>query len=84
MNKYYLRLSDTNQGLELPIEMNWDFLGKQDSIENYELTVIEEIIVEPEIITVVEEVIPEPKIVVVEEIINNTPKRKSHPKNWKG
>ncbi len=44
MNKYYLRLSDTNQGLELPIEMNWDFLGKQDSIENYELTVIEEII----------------------------------------
>jgi hypothetical protein len=53
--------------------------------ENNEIvTVIEEIITEPEIVSVVEEVIHEPEIVVVEEIINNTPKRKSHPKNWKG
>ena len=44
MNKYYLRLPTADQGLEIPIEMNWDFLGKQDSIEDYESTVIEEII----------------------------------------
>lgn len=44
MNKYYLRLPTADQGLELPIEMNWDFLGKQDSVEAYESTVIEEII----------------------------------------
>ena len=44
MNKYYLRLSDINQKLDLPIEMNWDFLGKQDSIEEYESTIIEEVI----------------------------------------
>jgi hypothetical protein len=54
--------------------------------ENNEIvTVIEEIITEPEIVEVVEEIIPEPEIVeVVEEIKNNIPKRKSHPKNWKG
>jgi hypothetical protein len=44
VNKYYLRLPTADQGLELPIEMNWDFLGKQDSVEAYESTVIEEII----------------------------------------
>jgi hypothetical protein len=44
VNKYYLRLPTADQGLEIPIEMNWDFLGKQDSIEDYESTVIEEII----------------------------------------
>lgn len=44
MNKYYLRLPTADQGLQIPIEMNWDFLGKQDSIEEYESTVIEEII----------------------------------------
>jgi hypothetical protein len=54
--------------------------------ENNEvITVIEEIITHSEIVAVVEEVIPEPEIVaVVEEVINNTPKRKSHPRNWKG
>ena len=54
--------------------------------ENNEIvTVIEEVIVEPEIVAVVDEVIPEPEIVaVVQEITNNIPKRKSHPKNWKG
>lgn len=44
MNKFYLKLSDVNQGLQLPVEVNWDFLGKQDSIEDYESTVIDEII----------------------------------------
>lgn len=44
MNKYYLTLPTADQGLQLPVEMNWDFLGKQDSIEAYESTVIEEII----------------------------------------
>ena len=54
--------------------------------ENNEIvTVIEEIITEPEIVVIVEEIIPEPEVVeVVEEVINNTPKRKSHPRNWKG
>lgn len=44
MNKYYLTLPTADQGLELPIEMNWDFLGKQDSIEAYESSVLDEII----------------------------------------
>ena len=44
VNKFYLKLSDINQGLQLPVEVNWDFLGKQDSIEEYESTVIDEII----------------------------------------
>jgi len=44
VNKYYLTLPTADQGLQLPVEMNWDFLGKQDSIEAYESTVIEEII----------------------------------------
>ena len=54
--------------------------------ENNEIvTIIEEIITEPEIIEVVEEIITEPEIIeVVEEIKNKTFKRKSHPKNWKG
>jgi hypothetical protein len=57
--------------------------------ENNEIvTIIEEIITEPEIVEVVEEVISEPEIVevveVVEEVKNKTFKRKSHPKNWKG
>ena len=38
-----------------------------------------------EIVTIIEEIITEPEIVeVVEEIKNKTFKRKSHPKNWKG
>ena len=53
--------------------------------ENNEIvTIIEEIITEPEITNLVEEVISEPEVVaVVEEIKNKTFKRKSHPRNWK-
>jgi len=44
VNKYYLKLPTTDQGLEIPIEVKWDFLGKQDSIESYESNVLEELI----------------------------------------
>jgi hypothetical protein len=44
VNKFYFTLTDTDKGVELPLQMNWDFLGKQDSIEDYETTVLEEII----------------------------------------
>lgn len=47
MNKYYFRLSDIDQGIQLPIEMNWDFLGKQDSVERYETSVVEQILGKP-------------------------------------
>lgn len=43
-NKFYLRLPINDQALEIPIEMNWDFLGKQDSIESYERSVLDEVI----------------------------------------
>jgi hypothetical protein len=47
VNKYYFRLSDIDQGIQLPIEMNWDFLGKQDSVERYETSVVEQILGKP-------------------------------------
>jgi hypothetical protein len=44
VNKFYLKLPTTDQGLEIPIELNWDFLGKQDSVEKYETTIVDQII----------------------------------------
>jgi hypothetical protein len=44
VNNFYFRLTDTDQGIELPIQMDWDFLGKQDAIVEYESTVLDEIV----------------------------------------
>ena len=47
-NYYYFKLPITNQTIQLPIEIQWDFLGRSDSIEIYETEVIKEIIGSPE------------------------------------
>jgi hypothetical protein len=44
VNKYYFKLPTTNQTLDIPIELTWDFLGKQDSIEKYEEETVNRII----------------------------------------
>jgi len=46
-NKYYLTLGPTGKTINIPIEMKWDFGGREDSIELYEEDVIQEIIGEP-------------------------------------
>ena len=43
-NKYKFILSDIPQVIELPIELKWDFYGRDDSIEVYQEQVIEEVI----------------------------------------
>lgn len=47
-NYYYFRLPITNQTIQLPIEIQWDFLGRSDSLQIYETEVIREIIGSPE------------------------------------
>ncbi len=44
MNKFYFTLPDITQGIQLPLEMKWDFDGRNDSIEIYEEEVLEDII----------------------------------------
>jgi hypothetical protein len=46
-NKFYFTLGTTGKTINIPLEMKWDFDGKEDSIEIYEGDVIEEIIGEP-------------------------------------
>jgi hypothetical protein len=40
-NKYRFTVPGTNQSITIPIEMKWDFLGRDDSIEVYQNEVIE-------------------------------------------
>ena len=47
MNKVYLRLPINNQGLQVPIELKWDFLDRSDSIELFEDEIIREVIGSP-------------------------------------
>lgn len=47
-NKYKFTLPGTNQTLTIPIEINWDFYGRDDSIEVYQEDVIEKIIGTPD------------------------------------
>lgn len=46
-NKYTFILNDNTKTLDIPIELKWDFYGRDDSIEVYEKDVIEEIIGTP-------------------------------------
>lgn len=43
-NKYYIIKPTANQTINIPIEINWDFLGRTDSIELYEDEVIREVL----------------------------------------
>jgi hypothetical protein len=43
-NKIYLKLPTTNQTINVPIEIKWDFYGQQDSIDLWEKDVLEEVI----------------------------------------
>ena len=44
VNKYKIVLPENDQYLNIPLEMNWDFLGRDDSIEVYQETMIKEVI----------------------------------------
>jgi hypothetical protein len=46
-NKYRFLLDDSGKYLNLPIELKWDFLGRDDSIDEYQREVIEEVIGSP-------------------------------------
>ena len=43
-NKYTFILNDNTKTIDIPIELKWDFYGRDDSIEVYEKDVIKEII----------------------------------------
>ena len=44
VNKYKIVLPENDQYLNIPLEMNWDFLGRDDSIEVYQETMVKEVI----------------------------------------
>jgi len=46
-DKYYFVLPSGDTSFNIPIELKWDFLGKDDSIELYEEQVVEEIVGSP-------------------------------------
>jgi hypothetical protein len=44
VNKYRIVPNNNEKYLNIPIEMKWDFTGKDDSIDEYQKTILEEII----------------------------------------
>lgn len=44
VNKYKIVLPENNQYLNIPLEMNWDFLGRDDSIDEYQEKMVKEVI----------------------------------------
>ena len=44
VNKYRIVQSTLDKQINIPIEMKWDFAGRQDSIEEYQKTILEEIV----------------------------------------
>jgi hypothetical protein len=44
VNKYKIVLPENDQYLNIPLEMNWDFLGRDDSIEDYQETMVKEVV----------------------------------------
>lgn len=47
-NKYYFTIQETDRGIDLPVEIKWDFEGRTDAIDEYQYTVLEEVIGLPE------------------------------------
>ena len=43
-NKIKIVKADLDQYVNIPINMTWDFLGREDSIEEYEVEMIKEVI----------------------------------------
>lgn len=48
MNNYYLKLPISNQTIQLPIEIQWDFLDRSNAIEIFERDAVTKIIGSPE------------------------------------
>jgi hypothetical protein len=44
VNKYRIVLDNNEKYLDIPIEMKWDFTGQDDSIDEYQKTILEEVI----------------------------------------
>jgi len=44
VNKYKIVLPENDKYLNIPLEMNWDFLGRDDSIEKYQETMVKEVV----------------------------------------
>ena len=44
VNKYKILLPENNKYLDIPLEMNWDFLGRDDSIQTYQNVILKDII----------------------------------------
>jgi hypothetical protein len=44
VNKYKIVRSTLDKQIDIPIEMKWDFSGRDDSVDEYEKTILEEII----------------------------------------
>jgi len=44
VNKYKIVLPENNQYLNIPLEMNWDFIGRDDSIDEYQEKMVKEVI----------------------------------------
>ena len=44
VNKYKIVLPENDQYLNIPLEMNWDFLGRDDSIEEYQEKMVKEVV----------------------------------------
>ena len=44
VNKIKILLSDTDKYVDIPVEMKWDFTGRDDSIEEYQKEMVKEII----------------------------------------
>ena len=42
-NRIKIVKDDTNKYLNIPINMEWDFMGRDDSIEEYEVEAIKEV-----------------------------------------
>lgn len=44
MNKYKILLPETDEFFNIPIEINWDFTGREDSIQEYQTEMVKEIL----------------------------------------
>jgi len=47
VNKFKILQDDINKYLNIPVEMTWDFTGRDQAIEEYEKTILNEVIGQP-------------------------------------